>query len=105
MDAAQCIGCGACVASCPNASASLFVASKIAHLGLLPQGQPERWERARKMVAQMDAEGFGACTNHNECEAVCPKEISVDTIARMNRDLVRAALLPQTESKKAGGEG
>ena len=105
MDAAACIGCGACVASCPNASASLFVAAKIAHLGLLPQGQPERWERARKMVAQMDAEGFGACSNHNECEAVCPKEISVDTIARMNRDLIRAALLPQTESKKAGADG
>ena len=105
MDASACIGCGACVASCPNASASLFVAAKIAHLGLLPQGQPERWERARKMVAQMDAEGFGACSNHNECEAVCPKEISVDTIARMNRDLIRAALLPQTESKKAGTDG
>jgi succinate dehydrogenase / fumarate reductase iron-sulfur subunit len=105
MDAAQCIGCGACVAACPNASASLFVAAKIAHLGLLPQGQPERWERARKMVAQMDAEGFGACTNHNECEAVCPKEISVDTIARMNRDLVRAELVPDVESKRAGGDG
>jgi succinate dehydrogenase / fumarate reductase, iron-sulfur subunit len=105
MDAAACIGCGACVASCPNASASLFVAAKIAHLGLLPQGQPERWERARKMVAQMDAEGFGACSNHNECEAVCPKEISVDAIARMNRDLIRAALLPPTESKKAGADG
>jgi succinate dehydrogenase / fumarate reductase iron-sulfur subunit len=104
MDAAQCIGCGACVAACPNASASLFVAAKIAHLGLLPQGQPERWERARRMVAQMDAEGFGACTNHNECEAVCPKEISVDTIARMNRDLVRAELVPDVESK-AGGDG
>ena len=104
MDAAQCIGCGACVAACPNASASLFVAAKIAHLGLLPQGQPERWERVRKMVAQMDAEGFGACTNHNECEAVCPKEISVDTIARMNRDLVRAELVPEVESK-SGGDG
>jgi len=104
MDAAQCIGCGACVAACPNASASLFVAAKIAHLGLLPQGQPERWERARKMVAQMDAEGFGACTNHNECEAVCPKEISVDTIARMNRDLVRAELVPDVEPK-VGGDG
>ncbi len=104
MDAAQCIGCGACVAACPNASASLFVAAKIAHLGLLPQGQPERWERARRMVAQMDAEGFGACTNHNECEAVCPKEISVDTIARMNRDLIRAELVPDVESK-AGGNG
>jgi succinate dehydrogenase / fumarate reductase iron-sulfur subunit len=104
MDAAQCIACGACVASCPNASASLFVAAKIAHLGLLPQGQPERYERARKMVARMDAEGFGACTNHNECEAVCPKEISVDTIARMNRDLVRAELLPEIESKRSGGD-
>jgi len=100
MDAAACIGCGACVASCPNASASLFVAAKIAHLGLLPQGQPERWQRARQMVAQMDVEGFGACSNHNECEAVCPKEIRVDTIARMNRDLMRAALLP-TGSREA----
>jgi succinate dehydrogenase / fumarate reductase iron-sulfur subunit len=105
MDAAQCIGCGACVASCPNASASLFVAAKIAHLGLLPQGQPERFERVRRMVAQMDAEGFGSCTNHNECEAVCPKEISTDTIARMNRDLLRAVLLPPGEAKKVGGEG
>jgi succinate dehydrogenase / fumarate reductase iron-sulfur subunit len=105
MDAAQCIGCGACVASCPNASASLFVAAKIGHLGLLPQGQPERWARARKMVAQMDAEIFGSCTNHGECEAVCPKEISVDFIARMNRDLIRATLLPAVESQKAGGDG
>src|SRR5205085_12057511 len=92
MDAAQCIGCGACVASCPNASASLFVAAKIGHLGLLPQGQPERWARARKMVAQMDAEIFGSCTNHGECEAVCPKEISLDFIPRMNRHLIRPPL-------------
>ncbi|MGH7823028.1 MAG: 4Fe-4S dicluster domain-containing protein, partial [Candidatus Binatia bacterium] len=92
MDAAACIGCGACVAACPNASASLFVAAKIAHLGLLPQGQPERWERARNMVMQMDAERFGACTLHGECEAVCPKEISISFIARMNRDLLRASL-------------
>jgi succinate dehydrogenase / fumarate reductase, iron-sulfur subunit len=105
MDAAQCIGCGACVASCPNASASLFVAAKIAHLGLLPQGQPERFERVRRMVAQMDAEGFGSCTNHNECEAVCPKEISVDTIARMNRDLIRASLLPPADPKHVRGDG
>ena len=77
MDAAACIGCGACVAACPNASASLFTAAKIGHLGLLPQGQPERMDRARKMVAQMDEEGFGHCTNHAECEAACPKEISI----------------------------
>jgi succinate dehydrogenase / fumarate reductase iron-sulfur subunit len=90
MDAAECIGCGACVAACPNASASLFTAAKISHLSLLPQGQAERPDRVRKMVAQMDAEGFGACTNHGECEAVCPKGISLDWIARMNRELVRA---------------
>ncbi len=87
MDAAACIGCGACVAACPNASASLFVAAKIAHLGLLPQGQAEHGDRVRNMVAQMDAEGFGHCTNHYECEAVCPKGIGVGFIARMNRDL------------------
>ncbi|GAC1655651.1 MAG: succinate dehydrogenase/fumarate reductase iron-sulfur subunit [Gemmatimonadaceae bacterium] len=90
MDAAACIGCGACVAACPNASASLFTAAKITHLGLVPQGQPERWRRALGMVAQMDAEGFGGCTLHGECQAACPKEISIDTIARMNRDFVRA---------------
>ena len=90
MDAAACIGCGACVAACPNASASLFTAAKVAHLSLLPQGQPERADRVRKMVAQMDAEGFGGCTNHGECEAACPKAISLDWIARMNRELVRA---------------
>lgn len=92
MDAAACIGCGACVASCPNGSAMLFVAAKITHLGNLPQGQPERSLRAKNMVAAMDAEGFGACSNHYECEAVCPKEIPVDTIARMNRDLFKASL-------------
>lgn len=92
MDAAACIGCGACVASCPNGSAMLFVAAKITHLGSLPQGQPERSLRAKNMVAAMDAEGFGACSNHYECEAVCPKEIPVDTIARMNRDLFKASL-------------
>ena len=89
FDAATCIGCGACVAACPNASASLFTAAKIAHLGLLPQGQPERLTRAQRMVAQMDAEGFGHCTNHNECEAACPKGISVNFIAMMNRDLAK----------------
>jgi succinate dehydrogenase iron-sulfur subunit len=90
MDAASCIACGACVAACPNASASLFTAAKITHLALLPQGQPERQLRVQKMVSQMDAEGFGHCTNHNECEAVCPKGISVNVIARMNRELLRA---------------
>jgi succinate dehydrogenase / fumarate reductase iron-sulfur subunit len=105
MDAAACIGCGACVAACPNASATLFVAAKISHLGLLPQGQTERWERARKMVAQMDAELFGSCTNHGECEAACPKEISLDFIARMNRDLLRAVIAPAVKSGSRGGEG
>ena len=88
MDAAQCIGCGACVAACPNGSASLFTAAKISHLGLLPQGQPERYQRARRMVAQMDTEGFGSCTLYGECQAACPKEISIDTITRMNRDFL-----------------
>jgi succinate dehydrogenase / fumarate reductase iron-sulfur subunit len=92
MDAAACIGCGACVAACPNASAMLFVAAKIGHLGNLPQGQSERSSRAMNMVLQMDQEGFGACTNHYECEAACPKGISVEFIARMNRDFVGAAL-------------
>jgi succinate dehydrogenase / fumarate reductase iron-sulfur subunit len=90
MDAAACIGCGACVAACPNGSAMLFTAAKVRHLNLLPQGQPERDERVRKMVAQMDAELFGACTNHFECEAACPKAISADFIAEMNRDLLVA---------------
>jgi len=90
MDAAECIGCGACVAACPNASASLFTAAKISHLSLLPQGQAERQDRARRMVAQMDAEGFGGCTNHGECEAACPKGVSLQWIARMNRELVRS---------------
>ncbi len=90
MDAAACIGCGACVAACPNASAMLFTAAKVSHLGLLPQGQPERAERVRTRVARMDAEGFGSCTNHNECQAACPKGISVSFIARMNADLLRA---------------
>ena len=92
MDAAACIGCGACVAACPNASAMLFTAAKIAHLGLLPQGQAERNERARAMVDQMDSEGFGNCTNHYECMESCPKEIDVEWIARMNRDYLKASL-------------
>ncbi|HET8644132.1 MAG TPA: succinate dehydrogenase/fumarate reductase iron-sulfur subunit [Vicinamibacteria bacterium] len=103
MDAAACIGCGACVAACPNASAMLFTAAKVSHLALLPQGQPERWDRVRGMVAQMDAEGFGTCTNHFECEAACPKEISVRFIARMNRDYLRARMFGPARS--AGGDG
>ncbi len=86
MDAAACIGCGACVAACKNASAMLFVAAKAAHLGLLPQGQVEKTRRVRSMVSQMDKEGFGNCTNQYECEAACPKEISVSFIANMNRE-------------------
>ena len=86
MDAAQCIGCGACVAACKNASAMLFVAAKASHLGLLPQGEVERGRRALNMVAQMDKEGFGACTVTGSCEAVCPKEISIEFITRLNRD-------------------
>jgi succinate dehydrogenase / fumarate reductase iron-sulfur subunit len=85
FDAATCIGCGACVASCPNASASLFVAAKLAHLGLLPQGQPEHPARLRSMRLRMDEEGFGGCSNHLECEAACPKQISADWISWMNR--------------------
>jgi succinate dehydrogenase / fumarate reductase iron-sulfur subunit len=90
MDAAACIGCGACVAMCPNASASLFMGAKIAHLGLLPQGQPERQRRAIAMVAQANQELFGSCTNIGECEAVCPKEIRLEVIALMNRDFLKA---------------
>lgn len=92
MDAAACIGCGACVAACKNASAMLFVAAKVCHLGHLPQGQPERERRALNMVRQMDAEGFGNCTVIGSCEAVCPKEIPLEVIARMNRDYLRASL-------------
>jgi succinate dehydrogenase / fumarate reductase iron-sulfur subunit len=104
MDAAACIGCGACVAACPNGSASLFTAAKITHLGLLPQGEPERDRRAIRMVAQMDAEGFGHCTLYGECQEACPKEISIDTIARMNRDYMRA-LSSAREEAPAGSEG
>ncbi len=103
MDAAQCIGCGACVAACPNASASLFTAAKISHLALLPQGEAERERRALNMVAQMQAELFGACTNHGECEAVCPKGIKLENIARMNREFVQAACLHREPARETGG--
>ncbi len=92
MDAAACIGCGACVASCPNAAAMLFTSAKISQLALLPQGKVERKQRAMAMVAQMDIEGFGNCTNHKECEAVCPKAISIRNIARMNKEYYLAML-------------
>jgi succinate dehydrogenase / fumarate reductase iron-sulfur subunit len=92
MDAAACIGCGACVAACPNASASLFVSAKISQLSFLPQGHAERGRRALAMIEQMDTEGFGDCSNHGECEAVCPKEISIENIARMRREYFKGAL-------------
>ncbi len=101
MDAAACIGCGACVAACPNASAMLFVAAKVSHLGHLPQGQPERERRVVRMVSKMDEMGFGNCSNRYECEAACPKEISVDHIARMNRDYAISTLLG-TEGESQG---
>ncbi len=102
MDAAACIGCGACVAACPNASAMLFVSAKVSHLAYLPQGQVERERRVTAMLAQMDSEQFGACTNHYECEAVCPKNISVDNIAKLNREYARAL---RTRERKASGGG
>jgi len=102
FDAATCIGCGACVAACPNASAMLFTAAKVAHLASVPQGQPERWDRVLSMVDTHDGEGFGNCTNHGACEVACPKGISIDYIAQLNRDLVRATL----RAKPVGaGEG
>jgi succinate dehydrogenase / fumarate reductase iron-sulfur subunit len=104
MDAAACIGCGACVAACPNGSASLFTAAKVSHLGLLPQGQPERYRRALKMVAQMDIESFGGCTLFGECQEACPKEISIDFISRMNRDFLMASVSSR-EEKRGGGDG
>jgi succinate dehydrogenase iron-sulfur subunit len=104
MDAAACIGCGACVAACPNGSASLFTAAKISHLGRLPQGQPERSRRAMRMVLQMDAEGFGHCTLYGECQEACPKDISIDNIARMNRDYLVSTVGGRDE-KVSGGAG
>jgi succinate dehydrogenase iron-sulfur subunit len=92
MDAAACIGCGACVAACPNGSAMLFMSAKVAHLGALPQGQPERYTRVKSMVATHDALGFGTCTNIGECAAVCPKEISMDAISTLNRDFIRSTI-------------
>lgn len=92
FDAATCIGCGACVAACKNASAMLFVSAKVSHLALLPQGQPEATRRVKNMVAQMDEEGFGNCTNTGACEAECPKEISISNIARLNREFLAASI-------------
>ena len=103
MDAAQCIGCGACVAACKNSSAMLFVASKVSHLGLLPQGQPERDRRVLAMVSTMDGLGFGSCTNQYECSAACPKAISHDFIARMNRDYVEASFRSAFKPRSSGG--
>jgi len=103
MDAAACIGCGACVAACKNASAMLFVGAKVSQFALLPQGKPERKERVEKMVAQMDAEGFGACTNTGACEAECPKGISLTNIARMNREYF-SAVVTSYEVKSKGGD-
>jgi len=103
FDAAACIGCGACVAACPNASAMLFTAAKVSHLHLLPQGQPERYDRARNIVATMDKQKFGSCTNIGECEAVCPKEIRLHFIALMNRDLIRASFTDWKVGRPAAG--
>jgi succinate dehydrogenase / fumarate reductase iron-sulfur subunit len=100
FEAAACIGCGACVAACPNASAMLFTAAKVTHLARLPQGQPERWSRVSRMVAAHDDEGFGHCTNHGACQVACPKGISVDYIAQLNRDLVRSAF--RTDGDEGG---
>jgi succinate dehydrogenase / fumarate reductase, iron-sulfur subunit len=105
MDAAACIGCGACVAACPNGSAMLFTSAKVAHLGLLPQGQPERDRRVLAMAHQMDLEAFGGCTLFEECEAACPKEISVENIARMNHDLLRATLRDRGHAAIEAGAG
>jgi succinate dehydrogenase / fumarate reductase iron-sulfur subunit len=104
MDAAACIGCGACVAACPNGSASLFTAAKLTHLGLLPQGQPERSRRTLGMVAQMDREHFGHCTLFGECQDACPKQISIDVIARMNRDYLQAVITARPE-RRSGDAG
>ncbi len=104
MDAAQCIGCGACVAACKNASAMLFVSAKVSQFALLPQGKPERNERVEKMVAQMDAEDFGACTNTKACEAECPKGISITNIARMNREYFTAMATSYEIQTSGGGD-
>lgn len=101
MDAAACIGCGACVAACRNGAAMLFTSAKVAHLARLPQGQPERLERVQKMVYQMDAEDFGSCTNMGSCAAACPKDISLENIALMNRDFMKAGLFARP--KRSGG--
>lgn len=103
MDAASCIGCGACVAACPNGSAMLFVSAKVSQLALLPQGQVERSERVLNMVKQMDEEGFGNCSNNYACEAECPKEVSVTHIARLNREYLRANLVKEDRKESAGG--
>jgi succinate dehydrogenase / fumarate reductase, iron-sulfur subunit len=105
MDAAACIGCGACVAACGNGSAMLFVSAKVSQLALLPQGQAEREERAAKMVWQMDSEDFGSCTNMGSCAGACPKNISVENIARLNREFLRSSLLRRDASTSGGGDG
>jgi succinate dehydrogenase / fumarate reductase iron-sulfur subunit len=105
MDAAQCIGCGACVATCKNASAMLFVAAKVSHLALLPQGKVERERRVTRMVQAMDEAGFGNCSVTGACEIVCPKEISLEFISRMNREYARAILLGQAERKRSAAAG
>ena len=103
FDAATCIGCGACVAACPNASAMLFTSAKVAHLGLVPQGQTERWDRVLGMVETHDDEGFGNCTNHGACQEACPKGISLDYIAQLNRDLIKATLNAKPVGAGKGG--
>lgn len=105
MDAAACIGCGACVAACKNASAMLFVSAKVSQLSRLPQGAPERNRRVLNMIQQMDREGFGSCTNTLECEAVCPKEISVEHIAKLNREFLRASFCAEEPKHHGGGDG
>jgi succinate dehydrogenase / fumarate reductase, iron-sulfur subunit len=100
MDAAECIACGACVAACPNASAMLYTAAKVSHLGLLPQGQPERYQRVLSMMARAEDEGFGNCTNIGECEAACPKEISLDFIGRLNRDFIKASFVTGSKASR-----